>query len=258
MTEIKNIVLIGAGNVATHLGISLHEAGIHVVQVCNRSAESAYALGRKLGAESVSDFSAIHPNADLYIISVADDAISEVAARIPRNKFVVHTSGSQPQELLAEHTNDFGVFYPLQTFSKNRPVNFQTVPVCLEASNDYRQAQLNDLADKISAIVHVIPSHQRKVLHLAAVFACNFPNFMYAVAASILQASDLDFDLLKPLIRETAEKIQTVNPAEAQTGPALRGDTRVLEQHLEMLNNIPDYQALYRQISNGITKMNRQ
>lgn len=259
MKEIKNIVLIGAGNVATRLGLAFQKADLKVVQVYSRSTSSAKALGNVLGTDFTTDLTAISRNADLYILSVADDALQEVLGELePGNSFLVHTSGSQPMAVLLEHAKNYGVFYPLQTFSKNRPVDFRKIPVCLEANNSRGLDQLKSLAGKISDVVLDVPSSQRRNLHLAAVFACNFPNFMYEIAALIVNKSGLDFNLLKPLILETAEKVQEVSPSEAQTGPALRGDKRVLEMHLAMLNEMPEFQAIYKKISEGITTKHEQ
>lgn len=251
--SIQNIVLIGAGNVATHLALAFYKSGLNIFQIYNRSLDSAQELAEKVQAQPLTDLHRLNLSSDLYIISVADNAMEEVTTQLDLNdKLVVHTSGSVQMDVLKEVTGNYGVFYPLQTFSKIKDVEFRSIPICLEANNGANLQKLNELAKRISENVRVIDSEQRKVLHLAAVFACNFPNFMYSIAAEITNQSDIDFDILRPLIKETADKILEINPREAQTGPAKRGDKKTMNDHLEMLSEFPEFKEIYKLISLAI------
>ncbi len=258
MPQIKNIVLVGAGNVATQFGIALHDAGLNIRQVYSRTMASAEMLATRLHSDPVDDPATIEAGADLYVIAVVDDAIEKVAGQLDAgDKFLVHTSGALPMDILEPFARNYGVIYPVQTFSRTKKVDFTGVPVCIESNNLANLERLNRFVSKVSNDVRTLPSDQRKVLHLAAVFACNFPNFMYVVANSLLQGAHLDFDLVKPLILETAEKVQGVSPEKAQTGPALRSDQKVLGAHLEMLRGNRALYDLYKQISNEIGKMEK-
>lgn len=259
MQEIRNIVLLGAGNVATQLGVALHEAGLDIRQVYSRTWSSAEKLASRLMAAPANDIHDIDPGADLYVVAISDDALVDVVSKLNAGEqFVVHTSGSVSMEALEPFAGRYGVIYPVQTFSATRKVDFSSVPVCIEANSLENLELLNLLASKISSDVRTVASDKRRLLHLAAVFACNFPNFMYSMAESVLRGANLDFDLLKPLIRETAEKVQSVSPKEAQTGPAWRGDRKVMDAHLQLLQNKPGMQELYRQISIEIGNMKEQ
>lgn len=253
MSGFQNIVLFGAGNVATHLGIAIQNTGRKIVQVYSRTDEAAMQLAEKLNSAYTSDLGKIKRDADLFIISVADDAVGDVAVKLDTlNGMVVHTSGSVAMEILSESSANYGVLYPLQTFSKSREADFSNIPLCVEASSGENLQKLKALAENLSGKVVEIDSDQRKILHLAAVFASNFPNFMYRAADDILKGSNLDFDLLRPLILETAKKIQQMNPVEAQTGPAMRGDERILSEQLELLAKYPEYRKIYEILSEGI------
>jgi len=171
-----------------------------------------------------------------------------------KDKLVVHTSGSLPMDVLKEVSSNFGVFYPLQTFSKSRKADFKSIPICIEANTADNENHLVDLGTSISGNVQHINSEERKILHLAAVFACNFPNYMYTIAEQILARNKLDFNFLKPLIEETAAKVQTIDPHNAQTGPAKRGDKIIMNQHLELLKDSPGFKDIYKLISSEILK----
>lgn len=258
MQELKNIVLIGAGNVATQLGLALRKAGINILQVYSRTPESAEKLASLLQASFTTNLELLKQDAHLYIVAVADHAMEDVVKGMQaRNKFVVHTSGSVDMDLFEPHASNYGVLYPLQTFSRTRNVEFSSIPVCIEANSLQNIELLNLLASRISDDIRTVASPQRRILHLAAVFACNFPNFMYSVAESMLRKANLDFDLVKPLILETAIKVQSISPVKAQTGPALRGDTRVLEEHLELLKGDPEIMKLYGMISEEIANLKK-
>ncbi len=255
MDKIKNIVLIGAGNVATQLAFALENAGFQISQVYSRSTNSAETLANELYTDFTTDLKTIISDADLYIVSVSDDAVKTLANDLFfEQKFVVHTSGSLPMNVLEEVSTNFGVFYPLQTFSKSRKADFKSIPICIEANTSGNENLLLELGNSISENVQQIKSEERKILHLAAVFACNFPNFMYTIAEQILSSNKLDFKLLKPLIEETAAKVQSIDPIDAQTGPAKRSDSKIMDQHLDLLNDSPGFKDIYNLISSEIQK----
>jgi predicted short-subunit dehydrogenase-like oxidoreductase (DUF2520 family) len=246
------IVLIGAGNVATQLGLALKKAGLNIIQVYSKHRSSSQKLAKLLKCEHTNSSEKINKTADIYIIAVNDDVIAEVAKQIYlSNKIVVHTSGSVEMDVLKTSSKNIGVFYPLQTFSKMKKVYFKDIPICLEANNTKTYKTLKQLALSISNNVQKINSEQRINIHIAAVFACNFTNHFYSIANDILQANKLSLDIIKPLIAETAEKIKNNLPAKMQTGPAIRGDKKTMDKHLKMLAN-KDHKKLYQLISENI------
>lgn len=252
--ELMDIVILGSGNVATHLTYALKKAGYHIKQVFSRNLAHAKHLAEGIGAEPIDDLYYITTEADVYIIAVKDEAIAEVAATLRlRNKILLHTSGSIDIEVLKPYSSSCGVIYPLQTISKNIPLDFSKVPLILEFSNQETKAEIMNLAFKLSPLIHEYNSAQRKSLHLGAVIACNFSNYLYAIAHDFLTEQSVDFGLLKPLIAETANKINTHNPRDVQTGPAVRRDEIIIHKHLELLKSHPDWQQLYRLLSDGIS-----
>ena len=257
---IENIVMIGSGNVATQLALALIEKGIHVKQVYSQSTESARILSEKVNAGFTNDLFQLDTEADLYVIAVKDPAIQEVLEnlRLRENQLIVHTAGSVPMNILEGFTNNYGVFYPLQTFSKSRKVDFSDIPICIEANHPSNLMKLEELGKRLSETVSQINSDERKTLHLAAVFTNNFVNHFYAIGAEILHDKRLDFELLKPLIRETAAKIETLQPVEAQTGPAKRNDQAIISLHLKMLQNKPEYQKIYSFVTESIFQVHQK
>ncbi|MCF8368590.1 MAG: DUF2520 domain-containing protein [Bacteroidales bacterium] len=253
MQTIRKVVVIGAGNVATQLSFALEYAGLQIIQVYSRTSSSAEKLGNDLYTDFTTDIKKINSSADLYILALSDDANRQFANDLSLgDKLVVHTSGSLELEDLKGCSSNYGVFYPLQTFSKTRKIEFKDIPVCIEANSPDNLKALYELASKVSNNVREVTSDQRHQIHLAAVFACNFPNYMFTIAQKVMQPSGIDFEILKPLIRETAEKIQKVSPLEAQTGPARRKDTAIMERHIHLLNKFPEYKHLYQLISEEI------
>jgi predicted short-subunit dehydrogenase-like oxidoreductase (DUF2520 family) len=251
------ITLIGSGNVATHFGAALKNAGHHIVQVYSPTQYNADLLAYHLGAAAISNLDAIDADTDMFIISVKDDVIEQIAKQLAVHQILtVHTSGATPLQAISAYNKHAGVIYPLQTFSKLREVDFRKVPLCVEGFDDVVHASLKVLAHTLSLSVFDVDSEQRKVLHLAAVFACNFPNNLYAIAQGLLAGHHLDFNLLRPLILETAQKVQHNFPAEVQTGPAVRGDEKTMEAHLALLNN-EALQQIYRALSQSIIKLDK-
>lgn len=244
-----NIVILGAGNVATHLyRVFETSAETTVVQVYNRNSEKLKFFAKK--TNTTTDLSALK-TADIYIISITDDYISDLSEALPfQNRLVVHTSGSIDITKLSSK-NRRGVFYPLQTFSAATTINFLNIPICLETESNTDLSTLKTLAEQISNTVHIIDSKQRKALHIAAVFVNNFTNHLYQKGEEICLENNVDFKLLKPLILETANKIQDLSPKNSQTGPAKRQDKNVIEQHLTFLKT-NNQQDIYKLLTNSI------
>ncbi len=235
-------VIIGSGNLATHLALALHDAGVNIVQVYSREQEHAQALALSLHhtCEAICDLSHITPNAHIYIIAIKDDAIARVAQQISavaKNGIVIHTAGSVAMDVLKPAARHYGVLYPMQTFSKNREVSFSNVPCFIEASDAETLSAIKTLAEKICHTVQIADSHKRERLHLAAVFANNLTNHCYRMAERVLEEQDIDFKLLLPLITETARKVHTMRPKDAQTGPMVRYDVNVMNKQINMLKD---------------------
>lgn len=252
-----NIAILGAGNVAWHLSKAFIMAGHPVRQIWNRTVEKAADLSFEIGGNSISYLSDIKEEIDLIVITVSDEAIEKVASSLkPKShQIVVHTSGSTSIDILKPYAENCGVVYPLQTFSKKVPVSFSEIPVFIEATNQDTQNKLANIFSGITSKVEFADSTQRMNLHIAAVFACNFTNHLYAVAAGLLKKHQLNFDHIKPLILETANKVMQANPEEVQTGPARRNDQVTINKHLHMLSEDKEKQELYRIISQSIVKM---
>lgn len=250
---IRTICLIGAGNLATQLGMDLRKAGLQFTQVYSRTAESANALAEKLGCHAVCRLEDLTLDADLLLFALKDDALESVLSKLSlQGKLIAHTAGSLPMSVLAPYSNRYGVFYPLQTFSKQRTVDFSEIPFCLEASDSEVMADLKELAGRLSNKLEEISSEQRQSLHLAAVFTCNFVNHFYYLGQQVVENFGVDFDLLKPLILETAAKVMEIKPFDAQTGPAKRFDETIINKHLNFLADQPELQEIYSFVSRSI------
>ena len=256
----NKIVLVGAGNVATHIGEALIKNGYNVVQVYSRTKESASVLAKKLSTIFTTSLDELDGDADLYIVAIKDAVIQELIPSIVKGKkdaLFVHTSGSMSINLWEGHTDNYGVLYPMQTFSKQREVDFLQVPFFIEANNEEGINYLKTLANKLSHKVYEVTSEQRKYLHIAAVFACNFTNHMYAVCDRLLNEQNLPFEVMLPLIDETARKVHELQPKDAQTGPAIRYDVNVINSHMEMLADKPEVQEIYEKISKNIHRYDK-
>jgi predicted short-subunit dehydrogenase-like oxidoreductase (DUF2520 family) len=245
--------MIGAGNVAWHLAKRLFVCGYSIRCVFSRSLSHAALLAKELKAAAVDNITSV-PVSDLYIFSIKDDAYREIILAFPQTKAIcVHTSGSLEMDVLRRVSNNYGVLYPFQSFSKDKFISFEHVPVCVEASNCQTEHFLMELAGTISPLTYLLDTEQRSYLHLAGVFASNFSNALYGIAQQILQERNLDFKIILPLINETVEKINNLSPIKAQTGPAVRNDVEVMGKHTEMIKNA-DWKELYQLISNIIQK----
>jgi predicted short-subunit dehydrogenase-like oxidoreductase (DUF2520 family) len=246
------ISLIGAGNVAWHLSAALERAGHTIEEVYSRQKTNAERLANRLRcAQATDDLDLRTSKAQLFLLCVADDAYELVLSRLqlPQNTLIAHTSGSLPLAILAAKQRPAGVFYPLQTFSKQKTVDFTQVLFCIEGQTPEAEKQLQLLAQALSQQVKLVSSEQRRVLHLAAVFACNFTNYMLSLADEILTEKGASLQLLTALIQETIQKALLDSPHTAQTGPARRGDLQLIEKHLETLQQKPEAAQVYRLLS---------
>jgi predicted short-subunit dehydrogenase-like oxidoreductase (DUF2520 family) len=254
-----NFCFIGAGNLATQLSRAFHKKGFNITQVYSRTEKSAKILADSVSSNYTTSVNAITEDADIYIVAIKDSAFDEVLSQFNFNdKLVVHCSGSLPLSVLKKHSENIGVFYPLQTFSKSRSVDFNEIPVFIESNSTQNEKLLLQIANKVSGSVSVINSEKRKTLHISAVFACNFVNHFYTIAADILKSKEIPFEVLKPLIIETAKKVQELEPEKAQTGPALRFDENIINTHLNELKEFNEYQQLYKSISKSIFDRNNK
>ena len=259
--EDTSIVFVGAGNLATHLAKAFYRKGFRIVQVYSRTEESAKALAQSVEAGYTTSLSDLATDAQMYIAALKDSALASllpvmVAGR--EQALWVHTAGSMPMDIWKGRTHHYGVFYPLQTFSKQREVDFREIPVFVEGCNDEVAAFLKEVAAALSGKVYEADSAQRERLHLAAVFACNFANHMYDLAARLLEDNRLPFEVLLPLIDETARKVHELSPHSAQTGPAVRYDENVISHHLQMLAGEPPLQEVYRLLSRNFHELRQQ
>jgi len=252
------ITLIGAGNVGHHLALQLYKAGHTISQIYSRAIEKAATLASLVNAEAIADFDALDKQTMIYILAVKDDALEDVAYKLQAQNIqqgiIAHTSGSVPSHIFEGKFEHYGIFYPLQTFSKQKAVDFQALPFCIYGNTIDTQDQLFQLATSICPNVYLINDQQRATLHVAAVMVNNFSNFLYGMADEICQDHQVPFDILKPLIQETVSKVLEHSPKTVQTGPAIRGDQQTIKKHLDFLDNYPHYQEIYTKISNGISK----
>jgi predicted short-subunit dehydrogenase-like oxidoreductase (DUF2520 family) len=244
-----SITIIGSGNVAQHFIKAVSKSvDLELVQVYARTKESVLHL---VSTDKIISETSQFKDADLYLIAVSDDAISNVSHLLPfNNKLVAHTSGSVAIDELS-NSNRKAVFYPLQTLSKNKDVNFKEIPLCLEAQNESDLKLIKQVAGSISDKVFEVNSEQRKSLHVAAVFVSNFVNHLYKIGNDICLEHNVPFDILKPLIQETAKKIELLSPNEAQTGPAKRKDSQTINKHLEILTD-KNQKEIYKILTKSI------
>lgn len=272
-----NITLIGAGNLATNLGKAMKAAQHHIEQVYSRTEASARQLGELLDCPWTTTLADIGDAADYYIISVKDNVLGQVVEQVCRGiensklqrsvnhkqayahqqgysegPIILHTAGSIPMQIFEGLTSHYGVLYPMQTFSKRREVDFSYIPCFVEACDDQTTEQIFQLARSISQEVHLMNSADRRYLHLAAVWACNFANHCYDVASEILDRHDIPFSVMNALVDETAAKVHELLPRQAQTGPAVRFDENVIEAQMKLMDEAPLQQELYRKLSESI------
>ncbi|HLF62824.1 MAG TPA: DUF2520 domain-containing protein [Saprospiraceae bacterium] len=248
------ICLIGAGNVGTQLGLAFYKAGHQVIQVFNRGASRAEKLASLISSEPISSLQNLKNGADVYILAVKDDAISDVFNQIRSylsDSLVMHTAGSVPMTIFTDHSRH-GVLWPVQTFSRSHKVDMRGVPLAITGNIPETTLAIEALAKSISDHVYHIDDTQRAFLHLAATFASNFSNHMYTLSRQITEAQDIPFDILKPLIQETALKIQRMSPEEAQTGAAVRRDEGTILRHLLLMKENTEMKEVYELLTKSI------
>lgn len=246
------IALIGSGRVASCMGPRLKEAGHTVTGVFSRTLANAEQLAGVLGAPAFDDLNAI-PESDACLTMLTDDALIQLAPAIVKGRedtLFIHTAGSVSAQVWKDAgAGRYGVMYAMQTFSKGAVIDWPQVPVFVEGSSVAEQEIIMSLAHDLSGNVSVLSSKGRKKLHIAAVFASNFSNRMYAISERILATEGVPFSVMLPLVRETARKVESMSPEDAQTGPAVRGDRKVIDEHVQLLKDCPEYAELYRLIS---------
>ncbi len=249
------ITIIGSGNVATHFALALFKAGHPICEVYSKTAKNAELLAEKVNAKPVSELQQLSNHNGIYLLSVSDSAYEKLANDFPYpNKTLVHTAGSVSMEILSKATSNYGVLYPFQTLSKSKEVDFRQVPLLYCANNQQLEQTIQEIGISIAENVSFADDHQRKMLHICAVFACNFANHMFAVAEDLAKSNNIDFSLLYPLLKETLDKAMVQSPKAGQTGPAVRNDQNILKAHMQLLKDRPDLQSLYQTISNSILK----
>ena len=247
----QRVMMIGSGNVATAVAMAAAPK-CEIVQIYSRTLAHAQQLAELVHCPNVTDrLDGLNTDADIYVIAVADDAISQVIDQTaPNGALWLHTSGSKPIEVFKGKRRHYGVMWPMQSFSKQLQVDFTEVPLFIEASSATAMKALQRFASTLSRTVMQADSERRARLHLASVFACNFSNHMWTLAQEVLNEEQLSFDVLKPLIRTTVEKLERLSPFDSQTGPAVRADLKVMERQQSMLTG--DKQAIYRLLSQSI------
>lgn len=253
--------MIGAGNLATNFSKALSARGHDIVQVYSRTMASARLLADAVGALPTDSLEDITIDAELYVMAVKDSVLAKliptVCSRRPDAVFV-HTAGSVPMDVFAGHARRYGVVYPMQTFSKSREVDFSVIPIFLEAVDNPTMVVLEDVAKSVSADVRHLNSEARCYVHLAAVFACNFVNHCYALAADMVERGGMTFDCLLPLIDETARKVHVMSPSDAQTGPAVRYDLNVIGRQCMMLDDSMLARDIYIIMSQSIHQKSKR
>ena len=269
--HIMQIVFLGSGNLATNLSLALKAAGEEIIQIFSRTKENAQALADKLHCASCTSISDNRTEADVYIFSVKDDALPSLIEQLSvklsgslstgeggeRGPILLHTAGSVPMSVFPETmhyelcTMNYGVLYPMQTFSKDRSVNFREIPCFIEANDNNTLEVIKGIASKVSDHVLEMSSEKRKKLHLAAVFACNMTNHCYRLAEKVLEEEGIDFSLYLPLIQETANKVKELSPRKAQTGPMVRYDKTIMDAQIALINDERTRQ-IYRLMADSI------
>lgn len=236
--KIESVSLIGSGNMAHWLVYAMRNAGVKICQVYSRQLSHAESLAKKAGAEAIDSLKDLSPDSDLYIFSVKDDSYENLLQQLPfRLPLAAHTAGSLSQHIFKPYADNYGILYPYQSVNKDMDFKDVIVPLCVEANDKTIENELFAFAQKLSSTVQVLEEAQRMVLHRAAIFGCNFTNAMYAIAYDILREHNIDWQMMLPLLQNTLDKVKTMNPHDAQTGPAQRGDQNVILMHQEALQD---------------------
>lgn len=254
---LMKVSIIGSGNVATWLAFALNRAKVAVRQVYSRTFPHAESVAAMCSATPISSLSDLQPGCDFYIFALRDDAYGEVLSQIPfKMQFAVHTAGSLSQNILQDVADNFGILYPFQTISKSADLSSLEVPLCVEASNENTLLKVRELAQMLSPKVYDMNESQRGTLHVAAVFASNFSNALYDIAYKMLKEANMDWQLMMPLLQQTLNKTTIMPPCEAQTGPAVRHDSVVMQKHLQSLSSDQQKQ-IYQLLSDYIQSMSK-
>jgi predicted short-subunit dehydrogenase-like oxidoreductase (DUF2520 family) len=247
------VLIIGAGNVATVLGRRIKSAGHDIVQVVSRSMDNAGVLAAELECSAAASFAAMKKDADLYIAAMSDAALNEIKENINLGeKVIVHTAGSISKDVLKGVSANYGVMYPLQSLSKENQNSDVKLPLLIDGNNEFTIEVLQSLAGSISPVVNIMTDDGRLKLHVAAVVANNFTNHLYSLAYDFCKKEAIDFDMLQPLIEETALRLKRHPPTEMQTGPAKRKDIITLDKHLRILNTHPQLRSIYLKMTDSI------
>jgi predicted short-subunit dehydrogenase-like oxidoreductase (DUF2520 family) len=250
------IAILGAGNVGYQLTWHLNNGGHQIVQVYSRHLPAAKWVGNLMDIPFTSDINELTTDADVYFIAVNDDSVPEVAKQLHLgDKVVAHTSGAVPMSILEGVSTNYGIFYPLQTLSRNISVDFSLIPICLNGVNDHTREILKDVATALTRKVVIVDDEKRLAIHVAAVIANNFTNHLFSISQIILERNGLSFEILKPLINETVRKIQNHEPLNVQTGPAIRKDEETIRRHLRFLEGDQRFNEIYRLMSNSILEL---
>jgi len=246
-----NICIIGSGNISSSIGLELKKSNFNINRVCSRNELSGKKLAKKLQA-SYTKYIEIPSETDLVLIGVPDDQIQSVCKKI-KSKAVIHTSGTKKIDILKRCSGNYGVVWPIQTFSKQN-INFKNVPICIEANNKKFEMVLEKIFKKSSKSIFHFNYESRKILHLSAVFSCNFLNHLFYISKDILNDKKIDFSILYPIIKETTKKALNNNIKNSQTGPAVRKDLKTIEKHIKILSKTKKkkYIDIYKSITNSI------
>jgi predicted short-subunit dehydrogenase-like oxidoreductase (DUF2520 family) len=249
------ISFIGAGKVSGALCRKMHMSGCKIQKIVSRTGISGCALARSCNASWSSEYD-FSDSEDLIIVAVPDDKLFQILASIkcPDNTVVAHTAGSLGLDVFPAFVKHTGVFYPLQTFSENRKISFRDLPFFLEASDPFSSGIMKDIAESIGSKVHFLDTEHRRLLHVAAVFACNFTNHMLTAGKQITEKAGISFEVLEPLINETVMKALEAGPEHSQTGPAFRSDKGTIKRHIELLSFSPELQGIYKEVTQSIMK----
>jgi predicted short-subunit dehydrogenase-like oxidoreductase (DUF2520 family) len=246
------VVVIGTGNAATVFGRLFQNRAHKIVQVYGRNILKAEALAEELEATAIADLSSLTKNADLYLIAVSDKAVAEISTQLDINDhLVLHTTASLSKHILKEVSSSYGVLYPLQSLRKEMSID-TPIPLLIDGNNEATTLEIEAIASGLSSTVIRADDQTRMKMHVAAVFSCNFTNYMYLQSAAFCEKEGLDFSLLKPLIEETATRLREFHPAEVFTGPAVRGDMETINKHLSLLEAYPELHEVYRSLTEKI------
>lgn len=251
---IKKITIVGAGNVGHNFGLGFKHAGYIAKEIYSRTQRSALLLSKTLNCDYTTDIKSLSKDTDLIILAVNDDVLADLIDQIEiKDKPIVHTSGSTPINVFeGKGFTKYGIFYPVQSFSKNETESLYPIPICIEGNDEEMENLLLSLARSVSTKVYSLDSAKRKALHVAAVFANNFTNHMFHIADDLLKQHQISFEVIRPLLEKTSNKIKTEKPLNVQTGPAVRNDQNVIQSHLGYLEKQTDYQDIYDIITKSI------